>query len=252
MSDNNLESIFRKNLIFKNGSPDYAVYDRKLEAIQAVAKINNSSMFVVDLYKGNVNYVSFNQSFLPGYLAEELQLMGKSVYSLIAVDDQSFITAFLKPYHEFRQSLPAERREHIVLSLSNQFTQKEGNKYPINIQITPLLFDDNYNTWVLIGVVSLATKNFELKVCVDMRDNEEHFEFDIEKMQFEPVSQKYLTAMEKQVLIYSSRGYLDKEAVDMLNISVNTIKTHKRNILRKLNASNMTEASIIANSKKWI
>lgn len=252
MSDGELAQLFKKTLVFKHGEPDYSVYEKQLEAIQSVAKINNSSMLLVDLYKGKINFLSKSNFFLPGYTIDDLSNLGPQIYALLKDGDLAFMQAFLKPYIEFRAALPAERRKYMVLSLTNRFTQKDGKKYPIHVQLTPLLFDDACNVWVLLGSISFATKSYQLQSSIDMRDTGEHFEFNLEKTRYEAVTQKLLTPTEKQILMFTSRGYLDKETVDLLNVSINTIKTHKRNILRKLRACNMTEAYLIASTKKLL
>ena len=42
-----------------------------------------------------------------------------------------------------------------------------------------------------------------------------------------------LSDREKEVLAEVARGYLNKEIADRLNISINTVITHRKNITRK-------------------
>jgi len=50
-----------------------------------------------------------------------------------------------------------------------------------------------------------------------------------------------LTAREKTVLSILIRGRLDKEIAQELNISPETVKTHNKNIYKKLNVRNRSE-----------
>ena len=59
-----------------------------------------------------------------------------------------------------------------------------------------------------------------------------------------------LTKRELEVLSYISIGLLDKEIADKLNISVTTVRTHCRNIYKKLGINNRTEAAKIAGKYK--
>ncbi len=59
-----------------------------------------------------------------------------------------------------------------------------------------------------------------------------------------------LTKRELEVLTYISIGLLDKEIADKLNISVTTVRTHCRNIYKKLGINNRTEAAKIASKYK--
>lgn len=58
-----------------------------------------------------------------------------------------------------------------------------------------------------------------------------------------------LTEREEQVLSQVSKGATDKEIAATLSISLNTVKTHIRNILAKLHVSTRREAAKVAKSK---
>lgn len=58
-----------------------------------------------------------------------------------------------------------------------------------------------------------------------------------------------LTEREQQVLVQASSGASDKEIAASLNISLNTVKTHIRNILSKLHVSTRREAARAAKAK---
>ncbi|MDR1202064.1 MAG: LuxR C-terminal-related transcriptional regulator [Tannerellaceae bacterium] len=48
----------------------------------------------------------------------------------------------------------------------------------------------------------------------------------------------WLTNREKEVLNYIAEGYATKEIADMIFRDVETVRTHRRNLLIKLNAKN--------------
>ena len=53
-----------------------------------------------------------------------------------------------------------------------------------------------------------------------------------------------LTTRECEVLYWIATGAHDREIASELSVSETTIKTHVRNILRKLDARNRTEAAV--------
>jgi len=61
-----------------------------------------------------------------------------------------------------------------------------------------------------------------------------------------------LTEREQQVLSQAAQGATDKEIAAELNISLNTVKTHMRNILSKLHVSTRREAAKVAKSKRLV
>jgi two-component system NarL family response regulator len=61
-----------------------------------------------------------------------------------------------------------------------------------------------------------------------------------------------LTDRESDVLAQAASGKSDKEIADTLSLSIHTVKTHMRNILSKLHASNRRVAAQIAKKKGWL
>ncbi len=58
-----------------------------------------------------------------------------------------------------------------------------------------------------------------------------------------------LSEREQQVLVRAAKGATDKEIAAELNISLNTVKTHMRNILSKLHVRTRREAAKAAHAK---
>ena len=61
-----------------------------------------------------------------------------------------------------------------------------------------------------------------------------------------------LTHREQQVLNFIAAHATDKEIAAQLSISIHTVKTHVRNILGKLHASNRRQAGSLAAKRGWI
>ena len=51
-----------------------------------------------------------------------------------------------------------------------------------------------------------------------------------------------LTEREMEILSYLAKGYQDKEIAEMFFLSVETVRTHLRNIYKKLHVRSRTEA----------
>jgi len=61
-----------------------------------------------------------------------------------------------------------------------------------------------------------------------------------------------LTPREMEILDYIARGYINKQIADKLSISEQTVKNHMSSILRKLDASDRTQAVVLAMQHGWI
>ena len=55
-----------------------------------------------------------------------------------------------------------------------------------------------------------------------------------------------LTAKECEILLAAGKGFTSKEVADILNISAETVKSHKKSLMRKLGAVNIVNAVAIA------
>ena len=49
------------------------------------------------------------------------------------------------------------------------------------------------------------------------------------------LNENLITKREKEILKLIAEGYLGKQIADMLNISFNTVRTHRNNLMKKLN-----------------
>ena len=77
-------------------------------------------------------------------------------------------------------------------------------------------------------------------------DVEERFKTDEER------TAAVLTHRENEVIRLLARGYSNKEIAHILSISVDTVKTHVRNIFSKLDVRDRTSAAVWASSRKLI
>ena len=55
-----------------------------------------------------------------------------------------------------------------------------------------------------------------------------------------------LTEREKEVLVLVAKGYMSKEIADMLNISMNTVNTHRKNINAKTGIKSIAGLTVYA------
>lgn len=65
-------------------------------------------------------------------------------------------------------------------------------------------------------------------------------------------SEKELTDREKEILQLIYEGLTDGNISRKLNISVNTVRTHRQNLRAKLDAANTTSMLHIASKKKLL
>lgn len=232
---------------FKKGKPDYDLLNEKIEVFKASVSVSNSSLYIKDLTTNNYPFFSFLPMILSGYSNEEVVGMGKEISKiLIPADDYQFLNEFEPLMYEFIDKLSKERRKHIVASASHRFIHKDGYSYSVLLRVTPIMYDDKGRICMILGRMNLAPKKFNHFFYIDMDDTGERFVLNREKQILEKAAVIKLTDLQKRVLMMSNRGLLEKEICEEMNVSFNTLKTHKRNLIKKLDADNINDAYHIA------
>jgi DNA-binding NarL/FixJ family response regulator len=102
-----------------------------------------------------------------------------------------------------------------------------------------LELDKSGNIWLMLSVIDIDA-NQELEITkshlYNLKTGDQIF-IDLSDTLNEP-----LTNRELEVLRLMKQGLLSKEIADTLQISINTVNSHRQNILQKLKANNSAEA----------
>ena len=103
--------------------------------------------------------------------------------------------------------------------------------------------DKSGNIWLMLSVIDVDASH-------ESEITKSHFyNFETGELIFIDLSdtlEEPLTNRELSVLQLMKQGLLSKEIANSLNVSINTINTHRQNILLKLKANNSIEAVNIA------
>lgn len=240
---------------FEEDEPNYKLFHEKLEAVKALNTLNNNVLFIKDLHKDNYPYISESSltEAYTGYSPEEFIAMGGKVFDNVLADgEMDFVNKVEPAMFHFYLNLEKSRRNAMVMEVTHLLVHKKGLLIPAKIKLTPFLFDNDHNIWMMLGHISMSSPNQLKHAAISMQDTDEHFEFDSEKNSFVKSKAISLTKTEKIILSLSIRGYFEKEIADEFGLSLYTIKTHKKNILKKFQAKNINDAYIIARSKNHI
>jgi DNA-binding CsgD family transcriptional regulator len=170
-------------------------------------------------------------------------------YNLFIDDVDSLIIAeHKKLYYEFLKNIEPDRRKFAMFVQTIYIKHDNGTKFPVMIKKVPFSFDNNRFPWAYVGRISISTKLHKPIMNIVMLDTKELFFYDFKKDCFSTVCGPTLTKAEQRVLILCSRGYTEKAAAEEINVTHNTIKKHKSNILNKLGVDRISEAIILASN----
>ncbi len=89
-------------------------------------------------------------------------------------------------------------------------------------------------------MLTYSTRKQQGNVFVKLPKTDYHLE--LVRNKWEQINNSHLTNMEKLVMINSANGKNIKDIAKILSVSVVTVKTHRKNIFKKLGVKNITEA----------
>ena len=238
-----VENILPTSSAFIN-ELDYSVIERKKADWLKLSELTHSIVLVFDCCTKKFVFVSNNIPQSYGIDSERLFINGhEPVLEIIHPGDIYYGLLVRKKIYSLLSSLSAEEKMKHKMVHEMRVKNVRGEYIRIIEQEQAIELDKSGNIWLMLSVIDVdasheseITKshlyNFETgeQIFIDLSDTLE-----------EP-----LTNRELNVLQLMKQGLLSKEITNSLNISINTINTHRQNILLKLKANNSIEAVNIA------
>ena len=238
-----VENILPTSSAFIN-ELDYSVIERKKADWLKLSELTHSIVLVFDCCTKKFVFVSNNIPQSYGIDSERLFINGhEPVLEIIHPGDIYYGLLVRKKIYSLLSSLSAEEKMKHKMVHEMRVKNVRGEYIRIIEQEQAIELDKSGNIWLMLSVIDVdasheseITKshlyNFETgeQIFIDLSDTLE-----------EP-----LTNRELSVLQLMKQGLLSKEIANSLNVSINTINTHRLNILLKLKANNSIEAVNIA------
>ena len=225
-------------------SSNYKKVESYLQAFQAMSNLIDMSYYIIDYYKKSFAYVSPNPLFLSGYTRNEVLKLGFDFYPLcVPQEDIQLLFNLNVAGFDFFYGLPEERRRNGYISYDFRLRNKINNSLiMINHRVTPLLFNEDGNIWMSLCLVSLSPRIKAGDVHIVMHDERKRYNLNVKTNRFERIPYKKLTNKELKVLSLVALGDNTTTISKKLIIAESTVKNHKTNIFKKLNAKTSAEA----------
>lgn len=116
-----------------------------------------------------------------------------------------------------------------------------GSYRRITEEMQVLETDRRGNVWLVLSIVNLSpNQSMPFKAASQLIDTRTGDAFSPLEAYFD--KDEILSPRELEILRWIEKGKLSKEIADILNISPNTVNTHRQRILRKLKVDNSIEA----------
>ncbi|MFI1745293.1 LuxR C-terminal-related transcriptional regulator [Thalassobellus sediminis] len=239
-----IKDVYKK--IFKSyDNPSLEKHIEKIIELDAFLPYSSTFFCVTNTQDLSFEFVSKNMQSCLGIDRSLLENKGmRYFWSRIHPDDletwllalNELMTFTLKEIHH---------EDRCKMSYTWNYRFKNINDEYVNIvqNTTPLEFDGKNKPIIGLAHYTVLAKEIKLQVCASAKVLNKNNEY--ETVYFNNFSQRLLSDgvsnRERDVIRLLVLNYTSKEIGKKLNISSNTVDTHRRNILKKLNMSSTGE-----------
>lgn len=206
----------------------------------------NSTFFcITNTQNLSFEYISKNMNACIGLDPEEFKTKGmRFFWSRMHPDDiEQWLSALNDLMNFTLDTIAEEDRNNMTYTWNYRIKNGEGRYVNVVQNTTPLEFDENNKP--IIGLAHYTVLGHEVKMSICATAKFLNSQKAYETVYFNNYSQKLLTNgisnRERDIIRLLVLNKTSKEIADSLNISPNTVDTHRRNILKKLNISSTGE-----------
>lgn len=214
---------------------------------------SNQAVRILDTSNFRYLYISPSMRELTGYNVEEIKRGGLMfIYRCVPMVDILRLTAATLKVKRGLKRLTPDEKLRSRFSYDLRFICKDGREKKILQNCHVLKLNEVNDPLILLFASTDITAykqdtrmNYSLSV---LREN--GFEDILRETVLEGVCP--LSPRELEVLHHTSLGKSESDIGEALHLSVETIKTHRRNMLQKTNTRNALELVRLAVAKSWI
>ncbi|MBL7866450.1 MAG: helix-turn-helix transcriptional regulator [Flavobacterium lindanitolerans] len=242
-----------QNTYTKLNPTEQAYVKAYLEIATAFDRLTYKSIYIFDCIQKKIEYISNHRFFLHNHTPEEIIGMGeKFFHTFIKMEDQPIVSQANKAGFAFYAELPESERKSYTLAYNFHLVDENQNALLVNHRLTPLLITNEGKIWKTLGMISLATNNSPGNITLTKDGDNSILKYDIEADQWIGHSKIVLSEREIQILRFYAQGLTINGIASVLNLSADTIKFHRRNLLQKMEVNNINKALAYATARKLI
>jgi DNA-binding CsgD family transcriptional regulator len=229
----------KQNYLIKNDNYKEKILNHPL--FNDLYSIGRSFVIIANTSSWEIVAVTGDSEGITGYKNDEIfNLGGEFVLSFSIQEHLQLNLATAKACMEYSNSIPSEQREFIFAVYYYHGRKKNGDIIPIQHKSIPMVFDENHIPFVFCNIYSdisyLDPQNIPHGIMLN-KFTQEVFHLNKENFNLEKGNEKF-SKREKEIIRHISSGQTSKQIAEKLNISTETVRTHRKNILRKAGVSN--------------
>lgn len=229
------EQDFIVKQIFDTESLNYKIAKKKIDGLIDLAYTKKLCFFIFDYYKHDYYYIkSFNEYFnkIPDEISEPYLFFNLKIHE----EDRILIKQIHHRAFDFVFSYPSNNRKDLTLYFSCRMQNDKKKHQMTDISLKVLETDTNGSIWLVLFIIEKSTSNNYKIPYIESSNTNKLEMFDLKIELFDR-----LTSTEKKIAKLLFSKMTNKEIADKLFKSVNTIKSHLKNIYLKTETNNRLE-----------
>lgn len=246
-----INQLFFHHATSKADSISQSELNSVINAVDAQARINNISSIIIDFDNHKMLYRTENLIYVDEATFKDIKRSCAIPYwSFISEDTLSFLLSTKNAYEPLITLLDRNEYAHHICTIDYPIELRKRNIF-IHQKFTPLYLRQDGVT--SLGLFSFSNSNKQKIDSMILTPSGKRFRFDFDTKSYTEFDLGLvLSFVEKAVLQRAQKGMTIEEIAKDLCISVNTIKTHRLRIFRKLGVTSINEALTIINNYQLI
>jgi DNA-binding CsgD family transcriptional regulator len=229
--------------------------------------VENTITFVCQISERNFIYMDSKMKEIFGIPVEEFLIKGSDrIYEMTAAESLPEIINTQMWCINFAKSPSFDPNTFPLVEFKGKMIAKDGTIRDIVIETIILTFSSHGDLGLAICVIVEATERAKIEWIsklldeIKLRHNQvythEPIVVETKPLKLVHITSKRLDAAisqrEEEVLVWLARGLSTNEIANELGMTINTVETHRKNLLSKMEARNTTELIKKASKVYWL
>ena len=219
------------------------IIDTVVAAVDSTAITTGYGVYVFDYYKKNVFYVSANIRKWCGLEAGEVLETGLDAYlRYIPNDDLAMLYEINDAAFKFWNQLPPDQLHNYVNTYDFRY-----HDFMVNQRYNPMIIK-NGKIWLAMCTVSMSSQHESGNIVMKNVADGTRYEYSRKNKNWIMLPPIVLSEKEKNIIRYSAQGMSSAEIAEVFHVRMETVRSQKKNLFKKLEVNSMSEAIILTNN----
>ena len=246
------ENLFTEYKVSAVSDEEYAKASLYIDHfMRAFANTTYKSIYLIDYYKKAFLYVSDNALFLCGLSPNDVKKLGFEFYlKYVPEVEHRMLLDINHAGFQFIESIEPEERYKYTISYDFHILPPTTGPLLINHKITPVLLTTKGDIWLALCTAELSSESASGHIEMTCQTNNKLWR--LENGLWKQYPNIELKDNERLMLQLTMEGLTIEKIAERLFKSIETIKSYRRAVFKKLEATNISEALTISINKKLI